>query len=133
MVRTANELYFSWIVRNSSSHQTMPKPGSDHPLLTLFFAWRQRPKPLPKPFECAEKSIVMSLDHRILKDILLEITNHDFLDYLPPPVSHPDASLDLRLLMENKMGRLTSYQLHDLIEDLYLGSIRFVESDRQIL
>jgi hypothetical protein len=63
----------------------------------------------------------VSLNHRILEDSLLEISNHDFLDYLQRTVSHPDASLDLKLLIENKIGTLTNYQLLDLIEDLCLG------------
>jgi hypothetical protein len=50
----------------------------------------------------------VSLDLGIAKDSPLEITNHGSLDYLQPIVNYPDASLDLKFLMENKMVTLTS-------------------------
>src|SRR5271154_2280535 len=100
----------------------MPQPRSDHFLLSLF-GWGQRPKPLPKAVERTEKSIIVALDHRILEDSLPNIRNHGFLDYLQTTVSHPDPSQDLKLLMENKMGTLTDFQLLDLIEDLCLEPI----------
>lgn len=63
----------------------------------------------------------MFLNRRKLEDSLLVISNHDVLDYLQRAVSHLDAILDLKLLMENKIRTLTLYQLLDLTEDLFIG------------
>jgi hypothetical protein len=51
----------------------------------------------------------MPLDNRILENSPPNRSKHDFLYYLHPAISHPDANLDLKFLIENKMGTLTGY------------------------